>query len=252
MAIKPGRSLLVQLRHWLSAAELPESGRLPPERSLAEQFHVTRAELRKALAVLETEGRLRRHVGRGTFLTSPRGISRSRIDELAEGTTPRDAMQARLVVEPELARLAALNATTAQIAEMRLLCTQLRRVTTWREYESLDARFHALIAEASGSRLLVEIHHIINGVRRKVVWGHLNIRPVGPSADYHSFNEHDAIVEAIANRDRRGAAEAMRQHHTATLATLMDDISDGAPAGSPAPPASARVVPQPEPLARGR
>lgn len=245
MAIKP--SLLVQLRHWLSSEEMPESGRLPPERALAEQFHVTRAELRKALAVLESEGRLRRHVGRGTFLASGRGVSRSRIDELAEGTTPRDAMQARLVVEPELARLAALNATTAQIAEMRTICAQLRRVSTWREYEAIDARFHTLIAEASGSRLLVEIHHIINGVRRKVVWGHLNIRPVGPSADYHSFNEHDAIVEAIANRDRRGAAEAMRQHHTATLSTLMDDIGD-----DPAPPAVGRAAPQTETLARGR
>ncbi len=249
MTVKPGRSLLSQLRQWLSAAELPESGRLPPERSLAEQFHVTRAELRKALAVLETEGRLRRHVGRGTFLTSPGGVSRSRIDELAEGTTPRDAMQAWLVVEAELARLAALNATTAQIAEMRSLCAQLRRVTTWREYESLDACFHALIAEASDSPLLVEVHHIINGVRRKVVWGHLNVRPVGPSADYHSFNEHDAIVEAIANRDRRGATEAMCQHHNATMATLIDDIDDGAPAGDVAPPRAAR---QPATLARGR
>lgn len=233
MATNAGGSLLVQLRHWLSAAEVPESGRLPPERGLAERFQVTRAELRKALAVLETEGRLRRHVGRGTFLATARGVPRTRVDELAEGTTPRDAMQARLVVEPELARLAALNATTAQIAEMRSLCGQLRRVTSWRDYETIDARFHTLIAEASGSRLLLELHHIINGVRRKVVWGHLNVRPVGPSPDYHSFNEHDALVEAIANRDRRGAAEAMRQHLNATISTLMDELNDtGAATGA--------------------
>lgn len=248
MAIKPGGSLLVQLRHWLSAAEVPESGKLPPERTLAEHFQVTRAELRKALAVLETEGRLRRHVGRGTFLATARGASRSRIDELAEGTTPRDAMQARLVIEPELARLAALNATTTQIAEMRSLCVQLRRVNSWRDYETLDARFHTLIAEASGSPLLVEIHHIINGVRRKVVWGHLNIRPVGPSADYHSFNEHDAITEAIANRDRRAAGEAMRQHLNATISTLVDDLGHGAPV----PPHASHPPPSAEPLARGR
>lgn len=238
----------MQLRHWLSAAEVPESGRLPPERVLAAQFQVTRAELRKALAVLETEGRLRRHVGRGTFLATGRGASRSRIDELAEGTTPRDAMQARLVVEPELARLAALNATTTQIAEMRSLSAQLRRVRSWSDYETIDARFHTLIAEASGSRLLVEIHHIINGVRRKVVWGHLNVRPVGPSADYHSFNEHDAIVSAIANRDRRGAAEAMRQHLNATISTLVDDLDDGASM----PSAAGRAMSTTESIARGR
>lgn len=230
LAKNSGGSLLVQLRHWLSAAEVPESGRLPPERVLAERFQVTRAELRKALAVLETEGRLRRHVGRGTFLAAARGVPRTRIDELAEATTPRDAMQARLALEPELARLAAVNATTAQIAEMRALCAQLRRVTNWRDYETIDARFHTLVAEASGSRLLLELHHIINGVRRKVVWGRLNVRPVGPSPDYHSFNEHDALVEAIASRDRRGAAEAMRQHLNATISTLMDDRHDAASA----------------------
>lgn len=222
-------SLLAQLRDWLGNAVLPENGRLPPERTLAEQFHVTRAELRKALAVLEAEGRLRRHVGRGTFLSPARGPSRSRIEDLAEVITPREAMQARMVLEPELASLAAFNATTSQIAELRSLSAQMRKVATWRDYETLNARFHNLIAEASSNRLLSEMHDIVSGVRRKVIWGHLNVRPVGPSADYHSFEEHDAIVAAIANRDRRGAADAMRRHLQTTNSSLVDDLSGGAP-----------------------
>lgn len=241
-------SLLAQLRDWLSAAVLPENGRLPPERALAARFEVTRAELRKALAVLEAEGRLSRHVGRGTFLSPARGPSRSRIDELAEVITPREAMQARVVLEPELANLAALNATTSQIAEMRTLCLHMRKAETWRDYETHNARFHNLIAEASGNRLLGEMHEIISGVRRKVIWGHLNVRPVGPSDDYHSFEEHDAIVEAIANRDRRGAADAMRRHLQSTISTLVDDMSGN---GSTAAFAGEIAVPAAQTLMEG-
>lgn len=215
---------LGRLRAWLSNAHLPDDGRLPPERELAARFGIKRAELRKALAVMESEGRLRRHVGKGTFLAKegPTDIP-SAAEIIADRTSPPEAMQARIVVEPEIARLAALKATSAQIAEMRELCRQMRQAKTWSEYEHLDWRFHNLLAEASGNNLLLEIQRLVNGVRRSVIWGHLARRPVGPSPDYHSFAEHEAIVEAIVSRDRRRAAEAMRSHLNSTASTILDD-----------------------------
>jgi DNA-binding FadR family transcriptional regulator len=217
-------AILRDLRAWLSEARLPEDGRLPPERALAARFGVKRAELRKALAVIEEEGRLHRHVGRGTFLTKVDGADiPAHAVVVAHRTSPPEAMQARIVVEPEIARLAALKATGTQIKEMRELCAQMRRATAWSEYEHLDWRFHDLLAEASGNSLLLEIQRLVNGVRRAVVWGHLAKRPIGPSSDYHSFAEHDAIVEAIASRDRRGAAEAMRRHLNSTASTMLDE-----------------------------
>lgn len=215
--------LLDQFREWLASAPLPSDGRLPPERVLADKFGVNRAELRKVYSVLEAEGRLWRHVGKGTFVTDNSAPSHARIDEIADRTTPLEAMQARRVIEPELARFAALNATRSQIASMRALCAEMRQAKSWSEYEEYDVRFHAKIAEAAGNGLLADLHAIVNGVRRAVVWGKLNIRPIGPSADYHSFEEHDAIVDAIAHRDRRAAAEAMIKHLNVILSTLEDD-----------------------------
>ncbi len=222
--MRANNTVLEQLRTWLSDAQLPDDGRLPPERGLAERFGVKRAELRKALAVMEAEGRLLRHVGRGTFLSkhSKMDVFPNAVD-IASRTSPPEAMQVRIIVEPEIARLAALQATSAQIGDMKELCARMRNAKTWGEYEDLDWRFHNLLAEASGNNLLLEIQRLVNGVRRSVVWGHLAKRPIGPSPDYHSFAEHDALIEAIANRDRRGAAEAMRQHLNSTASTMLDD-----------------------------
>lgn len=214
----PG-AVLARLRDGLEATGLAEGGRLPAERDLAVRFGVNRGEIRKALAVLELEGRVQRHVGRGTFVARG-GRPATALAAIAETTSPPEAMQARTILEPELARLAALQANAAQIAELRRLAAAMRGVADWASYEALDYRFHELIAEAAGNRLLMEVERLVNGVRRAVVWGHLTLRPVGPSADYHSFDEHDAIVAAIAARDRPGAAEAMRRHLDSTAQAL--------------------------------
>jgi len=63
-----GQSALTQLRAYLAQRELPPEARLPPERELSEILGVSRGELRKALAILEGQGELWRHVGKGTFV----------------------------------------------------------------------------------------------------------------------------------------------------------------------------------------
>ena len=108
-----------QLRAYLARNNLPADGRLPPERALSEALGVTRAELRKALAVLEAEGLLWRHVGKGTFLGNRPLDTLADVAAITQRTNPAEVMRTRLLLEPEVARLAALNATPAQIAEMQ-------------------------------------------------------------------------------------------------------------------------------------
>ena len=66
----PEITVVTQLRGYLAQIQLPDDGRLPPERELAAALGVSRTELRKALDVLESEGQLWRHVGKGTFVGS--------------------------------------------------------------------------------------------------------------------------------------------------------------------------------------
>jgi DNA-binding FadR family transcriptional regulator len=205
------------LSHYLDAGP---GTRLPPERKLADELGLSRAEIRKLLARLEDEGRLSREVGRGTFVRSPFPDATTDRGTLEKSTSPREAMEARSVIEPELASLAAINATHQQIEAMRTLAKQMRNSKTWNIYEQLDGRLHLLIAEAAGNKLLVAVHDIVNEVRRAVVWKWLDTRPVGPPSDYSSFDEHDAIIDAIEKSDRAGAMEAMRRHLRTTQSRI--------------------------------
>jgi DNA-binding FadR family transcriptional regulator len=205
-------AVLTRLRDFLTTAELQDGGRLPPERELAEALEIGRGALRKALATLQAEGVVWRHVGKGTF-TGERPIDTvADINAMVHRTNPLEVMGARIAFEPEVARCAALNATPSQIAELRSCMIKAQQAPTWRLYEQWDNRLHRLIGESSQNSLLLGLLDTLNAVRRAVTWGRLRDTPVRPPVNHHSFEEHERIVEAIANRDGAGAADAMRKH----------------------------------------
>jgi DNA-binding FadR family transcriptional regulator len=214
--------LLSTLRTWLRSANLGPTLKLPPERDLAAQFCVSRAEVRKALSVLEDDGQINRHVGRGTFLARNPPEPQLNEDDIVSRTSPLAAMQARFIIEPELAGLAALGASPAQVLGLKGLCENMRSAATWEEYAELDWQFHNLIADATGNVLLIEFQRLLNGVRRYVLWGNLMKEEDKPKRDYHSFEEHERIVEAIAARNPKAAVMAMRNHLGNSRAQMMD------------------------------
>ena len=215
------RGALHRLRGFLAESGLAHGDKLPPERQLALRLGLSRAELRKGLAALQAEGQLWRHVGRGTFVGSRPLDTVGDIAAMARRTHPGEIMRARVMIEPELARLAALNATPAQIEELRAVALKARQATSWRHYEGLDTRLHRLIAEATQNGLLLALLDTLNAVRRMATWGRLRVQPLRPARDHHSFAEHDRIVEAIANRDMAAAAGAMRGHLEAVERNLL-------------------------------
>ena len=218
-AINNERAALVSLRGYPSRQEISLNSRLPPERELCGELGTTRTELRKALAVLEAEGQVWRHVGRGTFIGPRPVLNLSDVEYLGGRTSPAQVMESRLAIEPQLARLAALHGTQADFAEMRLCNRRCRAAREWRVYEAWDNKFHRAIAAATHNTLLVSLFDTLNTVRRSTVWGQLRSTTL-PPADHASFREHDALYEAIARRDPDFAAESMRIH----LRTVRDRV----------------------------
>jgi DNA-binding FadR family transcriptional regulator len=207
-----GRSALVQLRAWLAQRDPQPGERMPPERELSEVLGVSRGELRKALAILERQGDLWRHVGKGTFIGARPAAEVSSVAAIAEQSNPAEVMRARLAFEPEIAREAALHATTGDIEEMHLCMRGSRVAETWRQYENWDNRLHRAIAGAAHNALLLALFDTLNAVRRAVVWGRLRDEAPHPPPDHHSFADHAVIVAAIEERDLAGAARCMHVH----------------------------------------
>jgi DNA-binding FadR family transcriptional regulator len=80
---------LNKLRQLIASGDFNGGGRIPPERSLASELGVGRRSLRRALDVLEQEGRISRHQGRGTFISGGNGNATGNANGIANGTDGR-------------------------------------------------------------------------------------------------------------------------------------------------------------------
>src|SRR3546814_16992788 len=67
---------------------------------------------------MEGNGELWRHVGKGTFIGARPAKEYSDVGAIAALTNPREVMQARLLIEPQIAREAALNATAGDLGAL--------------------------------------------------------------------------------------------------------------------------------------
>ncbi len=204
-------ALVERLRRQFAEDGYCHSHRLPPERTLCAQFGVSRSTLRKALAILEADGLIWRHVGRGTFLGARPIFDLDDVDYLAGLAQPQNVVEARMAMEPELARLAAIHGAKADFDEIALCGRRCRAAHDWRIYEAWDERFHLAIAKATRNKMLFHLFETVNAVRRSVVWSRAR-HSKSPPQNHASFDEHDAIAAAIAARDGDRSAALMRAH----------------------------------------
>lgn len=218
---------VADLRDYITSSGLKPGERLPAERTLTAELGVTRNTLRKALAALERDGTIWRHVGKGTFVAATADdldkMTQSPA-ELGQQLTPFRMMRARLAIEPAIAREAAINASGDVLARLSATIQRMRGATNWQQYEAEDDVFHREVAEASDNLLLLSVFDQLNMVRRAVAWGAVTRHSAKPPADHGSFAEHEEIVLAITSRDQAGAHEAMRKHLRSVAERLFGEI----------------------------
>jgi DNA-binding FadR family transcriptional regulator len=222
---------LSKLRQLIASGGLGAGGRIPPERTLANEMGVGRRSLRRALEILEQEGQITRHQGRGTFVqdkSAPAAPTALRardsdpavasamsaipFDRILEFTNPLEVIEVRLAVEPVIARLAALRASQADIRRLQGLVAETREATDPAVYEKADERFHRAVAEAARNALFLSLFDTLSASRRDATWRRL-------SENAHCFKRqsvhsasHQEIYEAIAARNSERAFECMYRH----------------------------------------
>lgn len=181
-------------------------GELPPERVLAEKLDVKRHTLRKALQVLRELGEVE-PAKTGRRANSPNGTVQS--GRIAQSTNPLEVMEMRMLLEPALARLAALRASPAEIE--RILSAA--KSPAGMNPSEADQLFHRAIAAGSrnslASELHVLLHQVQNDSRLRFADSDSQTTPERVAA---RDAEHEEIASAIARRDPDSAEKAMWEH----------------------------------------
>lgn len=200
------------LRDWLGEANLTENSRLPPERDLCRVLGIGRGALRRALAVMEAEGRIWRHVGRGTFLGQRPPAQDRNIALLARRTHPEEVMEVRLVIEPQIAALAAKRATMDDVQEIERCLLKAQTARDVATFELWDSAFHRALACAAGNTLLLGLFDAVNSIRERRIWGKLKVAAANPQRIARYNEQHAQCFAAVRDRFPLKAEQAMRAH----------------------------------------
>jgi DNA-binding FadR family transcriptional regulator len=223
--VKRGDEDLKRVHRYLEESGLDAQDRLPPERELADVLGLSRARLRNALRKMVTEGLIWRHVGRGTFFGPiPLATSGGELGiVLADLTNPREIMEARLVLEPEFASIAAIRGTRQDFNEMDACLEKLRVAPSGPIWELWDVRLHRLVAKATENNIMLGMFDLIHSNRNKEVWGNLRKIFHTPERMQTLQVEHQAVVDAIKARNPEDAQQRMRTHLQLVQRTIFRD-----------------------------
>jgi DNA-binding FadR family transcriptional regulator len=236
---------LVRLRALLDDGSFDGGQRLPSERVLAAQIGIGRRALRRALEVLEAEGRIWRHQGKGTFLGPRPARAETSLDELSKRTHPLEVMDVRLEIEPALARLAAMRATNGDIERLIHLAEKTASSSDADGYELWDGALHRAIAEAAGNSLLLAIFDLVDQIRQDMNWQVVRERARSKDRLSAQIEQHRRVIAAIAQREAHAAERAMREHlelvRDSLLKVMTSPLPDRIDGEIPGTPMSART-----------
>ncbi len=212
------RQIADQVRQLMVSGEFALGSRLPAERDLALQLGVSRPSVREALIALEVEGMIEVRTGSGIYVQRTDSPSKLSVSAEADANTPADwgpleVMSARLLVEAEVAALAA---THAQKADMKAIKTGLQKMKLEAARDQApregDEAFHEAIAQACGNSVLLDTVQRYWQARNGPLFERLGDYFEHPQSWQAAIDEHQQVLLAIEAHDASAARKAMQKH----------------------------------------
>ena len=208
----PTTDIAKAVRALIDRGDYADGSRLPAERDLAAGLGISRAAVRKAMAMLEAEGRIWRHVGRGTFVGARPPVDTPSLAAITRSTHPEEVIEVRLLLEPHIAGLAARRATTADIEAMERAIRRSRTAADVAEFELWDGAYHRAMAEAAHNGLLRGLFDATNAIRQEEIWGRRKEASLTGARKQAYIRQHTECLDAIRDRDPERAEALMRTH----------------------------------------
>ncbi|MDR3436262.1 FadR/GntR family transcriptional regulator [Telmatospirillum sp.] len=196
----------------IRSGAFPPGNYLPPERILAHQMGVSRTSVREALIALEVKGLVVIRVGDGVQVCEPATVGV--VHELAGERSALEQLQARSLIEGEIAALAAKNASAEHLNDLDIALNAMdRSFSDPAQFLNADHNFHVAMAVAAGNQVLLDqLEHL---------WA-LRYQPTFLKFEEHYsndareqlavFDDHRKIVAAIRSGNPNRARSAVRQH----------------------------------------
>ena len=212
------RQIAEQLRQLMASGEFALGSRLPAERDLAVQLGVSRPSVREALIALEVEGMIEVRTGSGIYVRQNTGTkSTASTAELDDNTPanwgPLEVMSARILVEAEVAALAAANAQKGDLKAIKSGLQQMKLEAARDEVPRQgDEAFHEAIAQACGNSVLLDTVQRYWMARNGPLFERLGDYFEHPASWQTAIAEHLEVMQAIEARDSSAARKAMQKH----------------------------------------
>jgi DNA-binding FadR family transcriptional regulator len=198
----------------IATRDLPPGSMLPPEGAMLERYKVGRASLREGLRILEIQGliTIKPGPGGGPVVAAANSQDFGRMATLhyqGVRATFRDIIEARLVIEPLMARLAAERQDPDLLDELRQVSVRTGEgLEDGLTYQTSSKAFHTVVSGASGNPVLNLFACSLQDVYAARVSGFLF--PIDARARVH--DDHNAIIKAIQSGDAKKAERLMREH----------------------------------------
>lgn len=206
----------------IEKGDLKEGDKLPGQRELSIQLNISRSSIREAIRHLEALGILETRSGLGTYVirVSPRSETylfdwlQTHQDEVVKIFEVREAL------ESKAAELAAIRASSEQIAKLKQTIDDMERAGQQEDFDELvlsDVAFHNMIVDITKNELLCRIIQDVQDALRESRSAVLTL----PQRGLKSAKEHRLILEGIEKHDIELAKKAMIVH----LRNAIDDTN---------------------------
>lgn len=223
-----GEQVAAQLSDQIAEGRWKPGEKLPSEAELCFTLNIGRSTLREALKSLAFVGLVQMRPGEGTYVLDG---SQMVMDRILARSLPRtdkdlaDVGEARLLLEGEIAALAASRADERDLEQLDAIVEEMQASLSGegRDFVDLDVDFHLMIAQCAKNQMLFDLMSPIRGVMRE--WISRSQRM--PEIQQNAHKQHIKILTAIRKRDPEKARHEMR-HHLQTcekIYALMDRIT---------------------------
>ncbi|MFJ4029644.1 FadR/GntR family transcriptional regulator [Paenarthrobacter sp. NPDC089989] len=209
--------VLEWIEQQLSSGELALGGRLPGERTMAEQLQVSRTSVREAVRILEAMGVVRAGVGSGkdagTIVIAEPGSalgSTLRLHVATRHLPVADIVETRVLLESWAAARA--HPGVPELDEAAELLDQMDAAPDVDTFLGLDARFHVALAQAAGNAVVSAMMASLRGAIENYASELTGNLPDWNATAGRLRAEHRAILAAVKASDGGKAADLVAAH----------------------------------------